>query len=198
MLWRLSLPAKHWLSFFFFLVILKKWREEWALQPTLLCSVNFACHCPPSETASLFYQSSPSALCLAFGAGMCATSKRAGITMVFFLRFFFFFFSHASRHVGSSFSSSSDKGEPRLAAVEVWSLNHWTAREVLFFIHLQCGRPGFNPWVGKIPWKRERLPTPVFWPGEFPGVARNSMELQRIRHDWVDWVTFTLHHNIYL
>ena len=25
----------------------------------------------------------------------------------------------------------------------------------------------FNPWVGKIPWRRERLPTPVFWPGEF-------------------------------
>jgi len=22
-----------------------------------------------------------------------------------------------------------------------------------------------NPWVGKIPWRRERLPTPVFWPG---------------------------------
>ena len=21
-------------------------------------------------------------------------------------------------------------------------------------------------WVGKIPWRRERLPTPVFWPGE--------------------------------
>ena len=34
-------------------------------------------------------------------------------------------------------------------------------------IHLQCGRPGFSPWVGKIPWRRERLPTPVFWPGEF-------------------------------
>ena len=28
----------------------------------------------------------------------------------------------------------------------------------------------FNPWVQKIPWKRERLPTPVFWPGEFQGV----------------------------
>ena len=27
----------------------------------------------------------------------------------------------------------------------------------------------FNPWVGKIPWRRERLPTPVFWPGEFHG-----------------------------
>ena len=36
--------------------------------------------------------------------------------------------------------------------------------------HLQCGRPGFNPWVGKIPWRRERLPTPAFWPGEFHGL----------------------------
>jgi len=31
-------------------------------------------------------------------------------------------------------------------------------------------RPGFNPWVGKIPWRRERLPTPVFWPGELHGL----------------------------
>ena len=37
-------------------------------------------------------------------------------------------------------------------------------------IHLQCWRPGFDPWVGKIPWRRERLPTPVFWPGEFHGL----------------------------
>ena len=29
-------------------------------------------------------------------------------------------------------------------------------------ICLQCGRPGFNPRVGKIPWGRDRLPTPVF------------------------------------
>ena len=26
-----------------------------------------------------------------------------------------------------------------------------------------------NPWVGKISWRRESLPTPVFWPGEFHG-----------------------------
>ena len=31
----------------------------------------------------------------------------------------------------------------------------------------QCRRPGFDPWVWDIPWRRERLPTPVFWPGEF-------------------------------
>ena len=36
--------------------------------------------------------------------------------------------------------------------------------------HLQWGRPRFNPWVGTIPWRRERLPTPVFWPGEFLGL----------------------------
>ena len=24
--------------------------------------------------------------------------------------------------------------------------------------------------VGKIPWRRERLPTPIFWPGEFHGL----------------------------
>ena len=34
-------------------------------------------------------------------------------------------------------------------------------------ICLQWGRPGFNPWVRKIPWRRDRLPTPVFL--GFPG-----------------------------
>ena len=29
---------------------------------------------------------------------------------------------------------------------------------------------GFDPWVGKIPWRRESLPTPVFWPGESHGL----------------------------
>ena len=29
-------------------------------------------------------------------------------------------------------------------------------------IHLQFRRPGFSLWVGKIPWRRGRLPTPVF------------------------------------
>ena len=34
---------------------------------------------------------------------------------------------------------------------------------------MKCGRPRFNPWVGKIPWRREQLLTPVFFPGEFHG-----------------------------
>ena len=34
----------------------------------------------------------------------------------------------------------------------------------------ECRRPRLDPWVGKIPWRRKRLPTPVFWPGEFHGL----------------------------
>jgi len=29
---------------------------------------------------------------------------------------------------------------------------------------------GFDTWVGTIPWRRDRLPTPVFWSGEFHGL----------------------------
>ena len=31
-------------------------------------------------------------------------------------------------------------------------------------------RPGFDPWVGKIPWRRAWPPTLVFSPGEFPWI----------------------------
>ena len=30
-------------------------------------------------------------------------------------------------------------------------------------------RPGFDPWVGKIPWRRPWQPTPIFLPGESHG-----------------------------
>ena len=30
----------------------------------------------------------------------------------------------------------------------------------------RCRRCGFNPWVGKIPWRRAWPPTPVFLPGD--------------------------------
>ena len=36
-------------------------------------------------------------------------------------------------------------------------------------IRLQRGRPEFDPWVGKILWRRAWQPTPVFLPGEFHG-----------------------------
>ena len=33
--------------------------------------------------------------------------------------------------------------------------------------HLQCRRPQFNSWVGKIPWRSDKPSTPVFL--DFPG-----------------------------
>ena len=43
----------------------------------------------------------------------------------------------------------------------------------------QCQRPGFDPWLRKIPWKKEWLPTPIFWPGEFQRlkIVHGSKEL---------------------
>ena len=56
-------------------------------------------------------------------------------------------------------------------------------------ICLQCGRPGFDPWVRKIPWRREWQPTPVFWPGELPQIEKPgglySPWGRRVRHDLV-------------
>ena len=36
-------------------------------------------------------------------------------------------------------------------------------------ICMQLRRPGFDPWVRKIPWRRAWQPTPVFLPGESHG-----------------------------
>ena len=39
-------------------------------------------------------------------------------------------------------------------------------------ICLQWRRPGFDPWVRKIPWRRKWQPTPVHLPGKFHGLRR--------------------------
>ena len=50
--------------------------------------------------------------------------------------------------------------------------------------HRRCR---FNPWVGKIPWRRKWQPIAVLarkipWTEELGGLQ--SIELQRVRHDW--------------
>ena len=49
----------------------------------------------------------------------------------------------------------------------------------LMLSFMQCRRPGFDPWIGKVPWRREWLPSPVFLPGEFHG--------QRSLADYSSW-----------
>ena len=41
------------------------------------------------------------------------------------------------------------------------------------------GRPGFDPWVGKIPWRGAQQPTQVFLSGESP---LSSEELMLLNH----------------
>ena len=41
-----------------------------------------------------------------------------------------------------------------------------------------------GPRVGKIPWRRERLPTPVFWPGEFHGLYSPQVHKQSDTTEW--------------
>ena len=43
-----------------------------------------------------------------------------------------------------------------------WSLRGWS-------ICLQCGRPGFDSWLGKILWGRKWQPTPILLPGKSCG-----------------------------
>ena len=41
-------------------------------------------------------------------------------------------------------------------------------------ICVKCERPGFDPWMRKIPWKKGWLPTLLFLPGEFHGQRRRA------------------------
>ena len=50
----------------------------------------------------------------------------------------------------------------------------------------QCGRSGFNPCIGKSPWRRKWQPTPVFLPGKSHGkrslVSYSPWGCKRIGH----------------
>ena len=45
----------------------------------------------------------------------------------------------------------------------------------------QCRRAGFDPWVGKIPWRKAWPPIPVFWPRKCHGLY--SLWGHRVGHD---------------
>ena len=52
-------------------------------------------------------------------------------------------------------------------------------------IHLKFRRPRFDSWMGKIPWSRERLPTPVSWLENsmdciVQGVAKSRRRLNKL------------------
>ena len=50
-----------------------------------------------------------------------------------------------------------------------WTGLNWTEWNIweVYRICLECWRPGFHPWIRKIPCRRKWQPTPVFLPREF-------------------------------
>ena len=57
----------------------------------------------------------------------------------------------------------------------------WASLMAQLVKNLQCGRPGFDPWVGKIPWRGDKLLTPVFL--GFPGGSAGKESAV-----WETWV----------
>ena len=57
-------------------------------------------------------------------------------------------------------------------------------------ICLQCGRPGFDPWVGKIPWRRKGNPLQYSCLENPMDRGAWFMGSQRVRHDWVTSLHF--------
>ena len=47
------------------------------------------------------------------------------------------------------------------------------------------GRPGFDPWVGKIPWRRKWQPTPVFLLGESPWTEEPGVLQFHFNQGWL-------------
>ena len=62
---------------------------------------------------------------------------------------------------------SGEKQVPEYGDLSLWGGLPWWLRR--WSVCLQCRRPGFNPWLRKIPWRRKWQPTPVLLPGKFHG-----------------------------
>ena len=74
--------------------------------------------------------------------------------------------------VAISFSrgSSNPEIEPGSPALQTDSLpTELQGKPVMVKRLPAIRRPEYDPWVQKIPWRKEWLPTPVFLPGEFYG-----------------------------
>ena len=76
------------------------------------------------------------------------------------LKFFFCFSINFKLYLWASLLTQLVKNPPAMQETWVWSPA------------LQVGSlpAEFDPWVRKIPWRREKLLTPVFCPGEFHGL----------------------------
>ena len=94
-------------------------------------------------------------------SGWCLKSTR--------LEVFGVIVSPCSLEIWGKFSETCVWRAPIRMFSSKWFLSHWIASHHSLVAQMvtQLRRPRFDSWVGKIPWRREWLPIPVFLPGEF-------------------------------
>ena len=77
--------------------------------------------------------------------------------------------------------------------IVLWGLPWWLRWQR---ICLQCGRPGFNPWVGKIPWRRSGYPLQYLENSMGRGAWQvQSMGSQRVRIEQLSSI-FHFHYSL--
>ena len=91
--------------------------------------------------------------------------------------------------MSSSSSSACNGGDPRSNPGSGRSAGEGTGYPLQYSWASLVAQLVKNPpvmwqtWVRKIPWRRERLPTPVFWPGEFHGSGFHKTEWLSLSRD---------------
>ena len=109
------------------------------------------------DTCSLMFTAAPSAIVRTWKQPKCPlTNEWIKMWYVYTIHYYLAIIKEWNIAICSS------TNEPR----DYYGLLGWLRVKKIW---LQCGRPGFNPWVGKIPWRWEWLPNPVFLPREFHG-----------------------------
>ena len=89
---------------------------------------------------------------------------------------------------GLPFPSPGESSQPRYwthVSCILGRLYFWATREA------QCSRRGFNPWVGKIPWRRTWPPTSVFLSAESFRTEEPAglLSMGSQRADMTEWVS---------
>ena len=75
-----------------------------------------------------------------------------------------------STHMFSSFLPTSLEIQHNIGEViEVSGASQVAQWQRIYLQCRRCRRRGFNPWVGKIPWRKKWQPSPVFFLGESHG-----------------------------
>ena len=81
-----------------------------------------------------------------------------------------------------------------LASACLWGLPRWLSGKESTYQSRRNKKCEFDPWVGKIPWRRKWQPTSVFLPGKFHAqrsIAGYSSCLHRVKIRLSNWYTHT-------